>query len=151
VATPDLRTLWTFSLCRHRSVGRTLRSVAGNDFVYVTTRGRVTGQPHEIEIWYGRRHDTIYLLAGGGGDADWVRNVQADPVVDLRVEEEKHRGTARIVTDPDEDVIARMLVFEKYRHRSGDSLDDWRERALPVAIDLVTIEADEAAEISRTS
>ena len=36
------------------------------DFCYLTTRGRVTGRPHEIEIWFAVDGDTVYLLSGGG-------------------------------------------------------------------------------------
>ena len=50
-----------------------------DDYCYLTTRGRVTGNDHEIEIWYARDGDTLYLLAGAGDASDWVRNLQADP------------------------------------------------------------------------
>jgi len=102
----------------------------------VTTRGRISGQPHEIEIWYARAGDTLYLLSGGGGDADWVPNLRAEPAVGVRLDGIKHRGTGRVVEDPEEDAIARRLVFEKYQPRYDGSLESWRERALPVAIDL---------------
>ena len=37
---------------------------AEDDFCYLTTRGRVSGQPHEIEIWFTADDDTLYMLAG---------------------------------------------------------------------------------------
>ena len=42
----------------------------------------------------------------------------------------------RVVTDPTEDRHARTVVFEKYQPRNDGELVTWRERALPVAIDL---------------
>ena len=36
------------------------------EYCYLTTRGRKTGKPHEIEIWFGIIGDAIYLLSGGG-------------------------------------------------------------------------------------
>jgi deazaflavin-dependent oxidoreductase (nitroreductase family) len=110
--------------------------VAADDFCYLATTGRVTGRPHEIEIWYARDGDTLYLLSGGGRSSDWVRNIDATPAVTLRVGTSIHRGRGRIVTDPEEDARARDLVHDKYQPRYSGSLDDWRVRALPVAIDL---------------
>lgn len=107
-----------------------------DDFCYVATRGRVTGRPHEIEIWYARDGDTLYLLSGGGDTSDWVRNVKASSHVTVRVGIAVHDATARVVTDPAEESKARILVYEKYQPRYSGSLDDWRDSALPVAIDL---------------
>lgn len=109
-----------------------------DDFVYVITRGRVTGRPHEIEIWYARDGDTLYLLSGGGDRADWVRNLVAEPKVGVRLDGVEYRAGARLVSESNEDATARRLVFEKYQPRYDGSLDGWRSRALPVAIDLVT-------------
>jgi nitroimidazol reductase NimA-like FMN-containing flavoprotein (pyridoxamine 5'-phosphate oxidase superfamily) len=52
---------------------KTLSSLASEDYCYLTTTGRVTGHPHEIEIWFGMDGDTIYLLSGGGEKSDWVK------------------------------------------------------------------------------
>lgn len=34
-------------------------------FCYLTTIGRVSGEPREIEIWFGLDGDTLYMLSGG--------------------------------------------------------------------------------------
>jgi deazaflavin-dependent oxidoreductase (nitroreductase family) len=111
-----------------------------DDYCYLTTRGRVTGNDHEIEIWYVREvvdgRDRVFMLAGAGDASDWVRNLQADPAVRVRIDDVTHAGHARVVTDTDEDRHARTVVFEKYQPRNAGELTTWRERALPVAIDL---------------
>jgi deazaflavin-dependent oxidoreductase (nitroreductase family) len=107
-----------------------------DDYCYLTTRGRVTGNDHEIEIWYARHDDTLYLLAGAGAQSDWVRNLRVDPSVRVRIGDVTYDATARLVTDPDEDDRARTLVFEKYQPRNDGELATWRGRALPVAVDL---------------
>ena len=104
-----------------------LADAADDDFCYLTTRGRRTGAPHEIEIWFALETSTMYLLAGARTDSDWVRNLVADPAVDVRVRE---------LGDDAESARARRLVFDKYQPRSSGSLDHWRETALPVALDL---------------
>ena len=114
--------------------------MSGDDYCYLTTRGRVTGNDHEIEIWYVRElvegRETLYLLAGAGEQSDWVRNLQADPAVRVRIDDVTYDARGRVVTEPDEDRRARTLVFEKYQPRNQGELVSWRERALPVAVEL---------------
>jgi len=105
------------------------------DYCYLTTTGRVSGEPREIEIWFGLRGDTLYLIAGGGERANWVRNLRADPAVTVRVGQETVRGRARIVDDEDEASAARPLVHGKYASSPYD-MASWRDDGLLVAIDL---------------
>jgi deazaflavin-dependent oxidoreductase (nitroreductase family) len=58
---------------------------ASEPFCYITTAGRVTGRPHEIEIWFGMNGSTIYMLSGGGQRSDWVRNIVTMPKVAVRI------------------------------------------------------------------
>ena len=107
-----------------------------DDYCYLTTRGRVTGNDHEIEIWYARDGDTLYFLAGAGEQSDWVRNLQAESAVRIRIDDATYDARGRVITDSDEDRRARTLVFDKYQPRNQGELVSWRERALPVAVDL---------------
>jgi deazaflavin-dependent oxidoreductase (nitroreductase family) len=105
-------------------------------FCYVTTTGRRTGRPHTIEIWFGERDGTLYLLSGGGDRSDWVRNIRNESKVSVRIDGEERRGVARFVDDPDEDVAARRLLAAKYQSwREGRPLSRWASTALVVAID----------------
>jgi deazaflavin-dependent oxidoreductase (nitroreductase family) len=106
------------------------------DFCYLTTRGRVTGRPHEIEIWFANNnHATLYMLSGGGDRSDWVRNLLADPAVTVRIRDTSYAATARVIDDPTEERRARTIVFDKYQPRNSGSLEGWRESALPIAVD----------------
>lgn len=40
-------------------------SLAALDSCYVTTKGRRSGSPHTVEIWFALLGDIVYLLAGG--------------------------------------------------------------------------------------
>ena len=112
---------------------------ASADFCYLTTTGRVSGEPHEIEIWFATQDGAVlYLLSGGGDRADWVRNIKADGAVRVRVDDEEWGGAAHVVTDAGERETAARLVFEKYQPRYSGDLTAWRERSLPVAIRLVS-------------
>jgi len=106
-------------------------------FCYVTTTGRRSGRPHTIEIWFGERDGTLYLLSGGGDRSDWVRNMRKEAKVSVHIGAEDQRGVARFVDDPDEDAAARRLLAAKYQNwREGGPLSRWASTALVVAIDL---------------
>lgn len=111
-------------------------AVATDDYCYLTTTGRHTGQPHRIEIWYAATGNTIYLLAGGGRTSDWVRNLIVEPAVGVEIGSNERAGVARILEPGEEAEQARTLLFDKYSARDNGDLTDWRQRALPVAIDL---------------
>lgn len=81
---------------------------------YVTTKGRRTGNPHEIEIWFGVVDNTLYLISGNGAKADWFRNALANPDVTVRIENETHTGEARPVTDVQERRSVGELMGKKY-------------------------------------
>jgi deazaflavin-dependent oxidoreductase (nitroreductase family) len=107
-------------------------------FCYLTTTGRRTHRPHEIEIWFARQGQTVYLLSSGRDTADWVRNLQRDPSVSIRIGNSTHQATARVVEPgTDEDASARRLLLEKYQTSAGEDLTGWGRTALPVALDLV--------------
>jgi len=110
------------------------------NFCYVTTRGRRTGEPHTIEIWFGSRDGrTLYLLSGGGDRSDWVRNMKAEASVTVRIGRggEPKGATARLVEDATEDSLVRRLLAAKYQGwTEGREMSSWARTSLPVALDL---------------
>jgi deazaflavin-dependent oxidoreductase (nitroreductase family) len=110
-------------------------SLRRQEFCYLTTTGRVTGKPREIEIWFGVYRRTLYMLSGGRDQSNWVRNIMKNPAVTVRIAGRKFRGAARIVTGREEDHLARRLLLAKYATPTDD-LKEWGENALPVAVDL---------------
>jgi deazaflavin-dependent oxidoreductase (nitroreductase family) len=113
-----------------------LESLAGEDFCYLTTTGRISGRPHTIEIWFALNGNTLYMLSGGRDRADWVKNARHLPEVTVRIKERFFAGKARLVSNAEEDALARRIVFEKYEKSSEDDLTDWSRTSLPVAVDL---------------
>ncbi len=105
------------------------------DYAYLTTTGRTSGQPREIEIWFAPSERGAFLLSGGRDRSHWVKNLVANPAVTLRIGDRTYRGTARIIDRTPEGDRARDLLFEKYSTRSSDDLRGWRDSSLPVAID----------------
>lgn len=110
--------------------------MASDDYCYLTTTGRKSGNPHRIEIWYALEGDTLYLMSGGRMKSHWTQNVAANPAVSVELDGVTYQATARLLEDGDESERARTFVFDKYAPRFKDDLTEWRERALPVALDL---------------
>jgi deazaflavin-dependent oxidoreductase (nitroreductase family) len=104
-------------------------------FCYLTTTGRVSGRPHTIEIWFALHGATVYLLSGGRS-SDWLRNLVADPRVTVRIGELDLPALARVVTDVEEEALARRLLPDKYATGYSGDLTEWGRTAVPVALDL---------------
>jgi deazaflavin-dependent oxidoreductase (nitroreductase family) len=102
----------------------------------LTTTGRKSGLPRTIEMWFAAREGVVYLLAGDGEEAQWVRNIVADPSVRFRVGDREFVGRGRIVVDRAEGELARDALVAKYQPGYPDDLTTWRNEALPIAIDL---------------
>jgi deazaflavin-dependent oxidoreductase (nitroreductase family) len=109
---------------------------ATDEYCYLTTTGRRTGNPHTIEIWFAVDRDVVYLMAGGGEQADWVRNLTANPAVHLQIGDHDWNARARLVEPGTaEDSRVSPLLREKYAS-SSDDLVAWSRRALPVALEI---------------
>ncbi len=113
-----------------------LQDLANDDYCYLTTTGRRSGRPHTIEIWFALHGNTVYLLSGGRDQSDWVKNALHHPAVQVRIRDRVFTGQARLVTDPQEDALARKIVFDKYTPRDSDDLTGWSRTSLPIAVDI---------------
>ncbi len=112
-----------------------LSELAGDDFAYLTTTGRKSGEPHTIEIWFGVDRGVVYVMGGGREQSDWTQNLLADPNVRIRIREDEWDAVARVVEpETDEDARVRELLREKYAN-ADDDLVSWARRALPVAFE----------------
>lgn len=88
----------------------------------ITTIGRRSGTPHEIEIWFGVIGDVMYLISGNGPTADWYRNALANPAVSVRLAGESRRGQARPVTDAAERKTVGDVMGSKYSWNGDPSI-----------------------------
>ena len=107
---------------------------------YLTTTGRVSGNPHEVAIWFAADGDNgaVYILSGGRDRADWVRNIRRNPRCSIRVGDAVYPGFGRVV-EPDEALNrrAREVVAAKYGEQTRDGeLSDWARSSLPIVIEL---------------
>jgi deazaflavin-dependent oxidoreductase (nitroreductase family) len=111
-------------------------------YCYLTTTGRTSGEPREIEIWYGLIGSTVYMLSGSGEDergpkAHWVRNILKTPAVTVRIKDVTYEGAGRIVErGTAEDAAARALVVPRYQAVSSGDLTNWGDTSLVVAVEI---------------
>jgi deazaflavin-dependent oxidoreductase (nitroreductase family) len=99
---------------RAGEAGRRRRAKREPEFLYLTTTGRRTGLPREIEIWFTKEARRYHLVAETGERAQWVRNLLADPRVCWRVGARAHAGRARVIDPARETALAARV-----RARSG--------------------------------
>jgi len=119
---------------RHESMAAQ-GALAAEQYCYVTTTGRVSGQPREIEIWFALIGCTVYLLAGGGERANWVRNLRQDARALVQIGDQAFAAHAREPQACAELEEARAALFSEYS-TSGRDLRRWRDHGLVVALDL---------------
>jgi deazaflavin-dependent oxidoreductase (nitroreductase family) len=110
------------------------------------TTGRRTGKPRLTPVCDGLEGGAFWLLAQRGRDADWVRNIEADPRVRVKLRSRRphtwRSGTARILVDDDPRERQRILGRGK----------PWRRLCLSssgsLATDLLTVRIDLDPEVS---
>jgi hypothetical protein len=110
--------------------------LAEEDCCYLTTTGRVTGRPHEIEVQFALEGSTLYMLSGGGDGADRMKNIRRIPETTVTIDGSTYEGRGCLADGAGEDRLARRLLFEQYQPRIGGDLMHWRGSALPVVVDL---------------
>jgi deazaflavin-dependent oxidoreductase (nitroreductase family) len=100
---------------------------SGHSVLYLTTTGRVSGLPREIEIWFVESGETLYLLAEHFHRAHWVQNIQRDANIRIRIGKREWRARGRVL-DPEADREQWDLAQELSRQKYG-----WGD-GLPVEI-----------------
>jgi len=72
----------------------------GRFVLLLTTVGRKSGRRRVTPLAYDELDGTYYVASARGAGADWLRNIQADPSVHVRVGGRQWDGRAEVVTDP---------------------------------------------------
>jgi deazaflavin-dependent oxidoreductase (nitroreductase family) len=71
----------------------------GKIILLLTTTGRKSGLKRVTPLQYEMIGDDYYVGAARGVKADWVRNLRADPIVEVRVGAKHFSASAEIVDD----------------------------------------------------
>ena len=76
--------------------------------------GRKSGRPYATPMQYEKIGEAYYVGSARGVQADWFRNIQADPLVEVAVGRRRFKALAEPVTDPGR--VADFLEYRLKRH-----------------------------------
>lgn len=94
-----------------------------NKVLYLTTIGRKTGLPREIEIWFVIHCDRFYLFSETGEAAAWVKNIRRNPEVMVRIEASRVNATARVLDcEIDRELWEQVAAIAVRKYDWGDGL-----------------------------
>lgn len=91
-------------------------------YLYLTTTGRKTGLPREIEIWFVAHQGSYYLVAENREETAWVKNIQSTPQISFRVGSTTFAGVGRTVSPESEPELSAQiaaLMDAKYQWSDG--------------------------------
>ncbi len=91
-----------------------LGPIVGRIILLLTTTGRKSGLKRVTPLQYEEIDGKYYLGAARGLHADWVRNIQANSQVEVRVKSLIFQGHAEVVTDPGR--LADFVEIRLQRH-----------------------------------
>jgi deazaflavin-dependent oxidoreductase (nitroreductase family) len=80
----------------------------------LTTTGRKTGLPRTTPLQFEEVEGKIYVASARGAEADWFKNILANPQVHVQFDEQEYEATAEPVTDPSR--IADFIELRLHRH-----------------------------------
>jgi len=82
--------------------------------IRLETRGRTSGRPVEVALGYVEEPDGTVLVAAGGADAAWARNLDADPRCRLRLSDDAWTDAVADPLDGPEQARAVRELILKY-------------------------------------
>ena len=123
----------------HRAVyratgGRVGGRVAGMPVLLLTTRGRTSGRPRTTPLTYFEDGGAVVLVGSYGGDdrePGWLRNLRADPAVEVRMGGRSRPMAARVATAEEKarlwpGIVATYGGYARYQART--------ERDIPLVV-----------------
>jgi len=91
-------------------------------YLYLTTRGRKTGLPREIEIWFTTRNGRYYVIAEYA-TSHWVENLRVNPRAQVRLGSRKLLAQARVLSaELEPDLYHAVQAFSREKYGWGEGL-----------------------------
>lgn len=91
--------------------------LAPRGWALLETTGRRSGLPRRVPVGNGLRGAQFWIVAEHGRHADYVRNLEREPRVRVKVGRRWHTGTARIL--PEDDPRARLRWLRRPLNDAG--------------------------------
>lgn len=115
---------------------RSLEPVRKQNYIYLTTKGRKTGKPHTVELWFALAPDGVYLSHEGDA-TDWMKNVRRRPRVAAKIGKLTFEADAETAEGAARDEGAKALYEKYYKPASKAVIDDWFSLSEVVRLKLI--------------
>jgi deazaflavin-dependent oxidoreductase (nitroreductase family) len=109
------------------------RGLAGRSVALLETTGRKSGQKRVTPVGNGLRGDVFWIVTEHGWGSSYVKNIQADPRVRVKVGRRWRSGTAHIL--PDDDPYERMRMLRRPANDAAVRLVGTEHLVIRVALD----------------
>ena len=86
-------------------------------YLYLATRGRKSGQSREIEIWFTHFNGRFYVIAEYE-TSNWLQNIRSHPEVQVRVAGLTFAAQARVLS-PQTDAELHRTIQDLSRKKYG--------------------------------
>ena len=106
-----------------------LGGLVGRFILLLTTYGRRSGRPRVTPLIYEKRGEAVIVASARGRAADWLRNIEADPRVHVRVGRRQFDGLAQPSVHPEEIADYLQRQFDRNPRAFGAML---RVEGLPL-------------------
>lgn len=105
-------------------------------YALIETTGRKSGLPRRTPIGDGLDGDTFWIVSEHGLRSAYVRNIEADPHVRVRVRRRWRSGTAHILPDDDPRERQRLLSRKLSGRLNAMAVRSFGTDLLTVRVDL---------------
>jgi deazaflavin-dependent oxidoreductase (nitroreductase family) len=116
---PQTPRIWWLISRMNRQVFQRIRPDArlgriGDLVLVLETTGRLSGRPHQTPLQYERVGEALFVGSARGLQADWFRNLMADPQVRVRIKGKWLPARAAPITDPEQVLAFLELRLERH-------------------------------------
>jgi deazaflavin-dependent oxidoreductase (nitroreductase family) len=87
------------------------RGIAPRSHALLETIGRKSGLPRRVPVGNGLRGELFWIVTEHGYSADYVKNIQRDPRVRVKIGRRWFEGNAQLL--PDDDVAERLRFLKR--------------------------------------
>jgi len=111
--------------------------VAQEKYIYLTTKGRKTGKPHTVELWFATAENKIYL-SHEGTHTDWMKNILKDNRVKFKIGKIQFKGNARIAKTGQPFESGKHALYLKYYGKADENtINDWFSESTIIEISTI--------------
>ena len=110
--------------------------VADEKYIYLTTKGRKTGKPHTVELWFAITGNKVYL-SHEGAYTDYMKNILENNRVEFKIGKILFKGNAQIAKSGDPFETGKHALYLKYYGKATkDTINDWFSESTIIEISM---------------